>query len=100
MLLRATQHLMKQQGESGQMISEYIIFIGLKYDNSLILEVHLYNCNPLLTCFNYLPLQYIHNFQVEAYRDMINPVVDAFKYLTQVLAVYVMHVLYRCSCPF
>jgi hypothetical protein len=27
---------------------------------------------------------YCHNLQVEAYRDMIMPVVDAFKYLTQV----------------
>jgi hypothetical protein len=27
------------------------------------------------------------NLQVEAYRDMITPVVDAFKYLTQVVAI-------------
>jgi hypothetical protein len=27
------------------------------------------------------------NLQVEAYRDMITPVVDAFKYLTQVVTI-------------
>ena len=36
------------------------------------------------------------NLQVEAYRDMITPVVDAFKYLTQVVAI----ILSMCSAYF
>lgn len=36
--------------------------------------------------------------QIEAYRDMIAPVVDAFKYLTQVCDdIFFFHELYICS---
>jgi len=38
------------------------------------------------------------NLQVEAYRDMITPVVDAFKYLTQVVSVILIYVLCLCYC--
>lgn len=39
------------------------------------------------TMLSYLFTVPRQNLQVEAYRDMITPVVDAFKYLTQVVAI-------------
>jgi len=41
------------------------------------------------------------NLQVEAYRDMITPVVDAFKYLTQVVAIILsMYIFLMFNCNY
>jgi hypothetical protein len=74
----------------------------------VILEIHLHFCKCFVDFFHYnlssvlffTSTVHCSIFQVEAYRDMINPVVDAFKYLTQVLAAYVMHVLWSWLYPF
>lgn len=46
-------------------------------------------CYALNSCVFYRFYLQLHAkiLQVEAYRDMITPVVDAFKYLTQVVAI-------------